>query len=45
MYFFNSDIAYWARIQLAVLDHNAHVNHNAKQHKQTHEYQYHRRYR
>jgi len=45
MYFFNSDTAYQARIQLAVLDHNAHVNRNAKQHKQTHEYQYYRRYR
>ena len=40
-----SDSAYRARIKFAVLDHNAHVNLVARQHKQTREYQYHRQYR
>ena len=41
---FNNDSTYRARIQLAVSDHNIPVDRNAKQQKQTHEYQYHRRY-
>ena len=39
------DSAYKARIQLAVLDHNSHVDRNPKQHSHTQNYQYHRRYR
>ena len=42
---FYSDTAYRTRIQLAVLDHNAHMDHNAKQHGKSLDYQYHRRYR
>ena len=41
----HSDTAYRARIQLAVLDHNAHIDRNPKQHMRSQEYQYHRRYR
>ena len=40
-----SDSAYRARIQLAVLDHNAHIHRAPKQQAQTLEYIYHRRYR
>ena len=39
---FYSDTAYRTRIQLAVLEHNAHVK---SKHSQSLDYQYHRRYR
>ena len=42
---FISDAGYRARIQLAVLDHNAHIQRHPRQHGKTHEFQYHRRYR
>ena len=40
-----SDTAYCAQIQLAVLDHNAHLDRNPKQRGENQGYQYHRRYR
>ena len=40
-----SDTAYRARIQLAVLDHNAHLDRNPKQRGENQGLQYHRRYR
>ena len=45
MYMYFRDSAYRARIQLAVLDHNAHISHSPKQHNSSHEFLYHRRYR
>ena len=42
---FYSDTAYRTKIQLVVLAHNAHINHNTKQHTHGLKYQYHRRYR
>ena len=38
-------MAYRARIQLAVLDHNAHIGRNPKCYTDSQEFQYHRRYR
>jgi len=38
-------LAYRSRIQLAVLDHNAHIDRNPKRHTDSLEFQYHRRYR
>ena len=38
-------MAYRARIQLAVLDHNDHIDQIPKQHLKSQEYQYHRWYR
>ena len=40
----HSETAYRARIQLALLDHNAYIDQNHKQHIRSQEYQYHRRY-
>ena len=40
-----SDTAYHARVQLAVLDHNYHLNRNQRRHSATEAYQYHQRYR
>ena len=37
--------AYQTRIQLAILDHNAQLDHSPKLHSESHAYQYHRRYR
>ena len=37
--------AYRTWIQLAILDHNAQLDHSPKLHSETHAYQYHRRYR
>lgn len=42
MGYYHSDMAYRARIQLAVLDHNAHIDRNPKHHLKSQEY---RRYR
>lgn len=45
MYIYFRDSAYRARIQLAVLDHNAHISRSPKQHNSSQEFLYHRRYR
>ena len=42
---FCSDAAYRTRIQLAVLDHNFHLDRNHKQKNNGQDYQYHRKYR
>ena len=40
----NSDGAYRSRIQLAVIDHNAHLSRSQRIHIETEAYQYHRKY-
>ena len=47
MFYWNfcSDSGYRARVQLAVLDHNAHIGQNPRQYSETREYQYHQLYR